>query len=86
VATVTVVDRRVEQYLGSLAGVVAEMVAGSLVGVYVHGSLALGGFDLRRSDVDVLVVVENELPLAMRTALAGALGEAALPCPASTFG
>lgn len=81
-ATVTVVDPRAEQYLGSLAGAVGDVVAGNLVGVYVHGSLALGGFDPRRSDVDVLVVVENELPLAQRTALAGALSEAALPCPA----
>ena len=81
-ATVTVVDPSVEQYLDALAGAVAAAAAGNLVGVYVHGSLALGGFDPRRSDVDVLVVVENELPWAHRSALADALGEEALPCPA----
>lgn len=32
------------------------------VSTYVHGSLALGGFNARRSDVDVLVVVVDDDP------------------------
>jgi predicted nucleotidyltransferase len=32
------------------------LLGSRLVGVYLHGSAVLGGFDVRRSDVDVLVV------------------------------
>jgi len=37
------------------------------VSTYVHGSLALGGFNPLRSDIDVLVVVENVPPLDAAT-------------------
>jgi len=46
--------------LGELVAGVKDELAGDLVGVYLVGSLATGGFDLD-SDVDFLVVTENEL-------------------------
>ena len=50
--SVTFVDRIVRASLG-----------GRRVSTYVHGSLALGGFNPLRSDVDVLVVVADDPPL-----------------------
>lgn len=47
--------------LGGLVDGVTELLGDELVGVYLHGSLALGGFDPRRSDVDFLAVTEREL-------------------------
>jgi hypothetical protein len=65
-----------------LAAVVDEYVgAGGLVGVYVHGSAALGGFRPERSDVDVLVVVADPVPADRQAALGAALLAAAYPCP-----
>ncbi|NLX64806.1 MAG: DUF4111 domain-containing protein [Clostridiaceae bacterium] len=34
----------------------------NLVGVYLHGSLVMDCFNLRESDVDLLIVVEDEIP------------------------
>lgn len=69
-------------YGNRLAAVVDERVgAGGLVGVYVHGSAALGGFRPERSDVDVLVVVENPVPADRQAALGAALLAVAYPCP-----
>lgn len=52
------------------AGKVAEMFAAecgeilgdALTGVYLHGSLAMGCFHPLRSDIDLIAVVERELP------------------------
>jgi streptomycin 3"-adenylyltransferase len=33
----------------------------NLIGIYLHGSLALGGFNPKRSDVDLLVVINSPL-------------------------
>ena len=40
-----------------------------LLGVYLHGSLALGCFDPRRSDLDLLVVLRKPLTLPARRAV-----------------
>jgi streptomycin 3"-adenylyltransferase len=50
--------RRLAQLLGT--------VRGDLVGVYLHGSAVLGGFDPARSDVDVLAVVAGADPGSQR--------------------
>lgn len=39
-----------------------EVLGEELVGVYIHGSLALGGFRPGQSDVDFLVATERDLP------------------------
>ncbi|MFD5315728.1 aminoglycoside adenylyltransferase domain-containing protein [Streptomyces sp. NPDC127098] len=48
-----------DRVLGHVEAIAATLVAGrlDLVGVYLHGSAVLGGFDPARSDVDVLAVV-----------------------------
>jgi len=52
-----------------------------LVGLYVHGSLALGGFRPERSDVDVLAVVESPMSAERQSALGRELLAVADPCP-----
>lgn len=39
-----------------------EILGQSLVGVYLHGSAAMGCFNPGKSDLDLLIVVENTLP------------------------
>ena len=50
--------------------------------MYLHGSAVLGGYDVRRSDVDVLVVSDGPLDVDEQGALAESLSEERLPCPA----
>ena len=62
----------------------AELVArlGDVHAVYLSGSAALGGYERRRSDLDVIVVVEAPLAGAQRDAIVARCSHAALPCPA----
>ncbi len=41
-----------------------------LVGVYLHGSLAMNCFNLARSDVDLLVITEREMTVATKRTIA----------------
>ena len=59
-----------ERVIGS---VVTPFVEGSrailgndLVGVYLHGSAAMGCFNAKKSDVDLIVVVERDIPDAVK--------------------
>ena len=45
--------------LDELVSGITDALGDNLVGVYLRGSLALGGFDPATSDVDVLVVTEH---------------------------
>jgi hypothetical protein len=55
------IDALTRRLLGELRGVLGER----LVGLYLHGSLASGGFDPHSSDVDVLAVTNQVLPEAL---------------------
>jgi hypothetical protein len=73
------VDGAAERYaldVGALAGVLCPQ----LTGAYLHGSAVLGGFDARRSDVDVIAVCAGPLTAAQQAGVASALQR--LPCPA----
>jgi streptomycin 3"-adenylyltransferase len=62
--------------------VLGDALGPALVGVYLHGSAALGDYDPARSDVDILAVCTTPLEPGARARLAAALGRDALPCPA----
>jgi Nucleotidyltransferase domain len=65
-----------------LVGRARRVLGNELVGVYLAGSGALGGYLQGRSDVDVAVVVRNPLERAQKEELVAALRHEALPCPA----
>jgi hypothetical protein len=69
-------------YLEAVVERLRELLGDDLVGVYAGGSLALGGYDPGRSDVDVAVVCRGPLPDGRKEELAAALRHEALPCPA----
>lgn len=69
-------------YVEELTAATAQILGEALVGTYPHGSLVLGGWRAETSDVDVLVVVSRPLTASEKTALAAALSEGELPCPA----
>ncbi len=76
------VDLGVDHYVESLASAMTTVLDFQLVGVYLHGSMVLGGFDPRRSDVDVLVVTSNPMTPERQSAAAQVLSQDVLPCPA----
>jgi len=75
-------DTDSERYALDVASAIAGVLGPQLTGVYLHGSGVLGGFDARRSDVDVLAVSEGRMTAAQLPAVAEALSERRLPCPA----
>ena len=75
-------DSSAAGYLEALTGEVADVVGERLEGVYPHGSLLLGGYRPSRSDIDVVVVVEDALSAGEQAAIAARLAHDALPCPA----
>lgn len=51
----------IESLLNRLAKQFEETLGDNFTGFYVHGSLAMNCFDVRRSDIDFLVVVKDSL-------------------------
>jgi hypothetical protein len=54
-------DTEIEALLGRLTGEIRRSSNGSLVGLYVYGSLVTGDFDKDRSDIDLLAVVDSDI-------------------------
>lgn len=50
-----------------------NMLGANLTAVYLHGSLAMGCFNLARSDLDLLVITKQSMSLEQKRALAEAL-------------
>jgi predicted nucleotidyltransferase len=67
------VPAEISRLLNALTGSLAGLLGAELVGVYLHGSLAMGCFNPESSDVDLLVVVNEKLPLATKQAIAYSL-------------
>jgi streptomycin 3"-adenylyltransferase len=69
---------QVEGFLDSLHDILDD----SLVGVYLHGSLALGCFNPDRSDIDVLVVTKQPMTVETKRQIAEILlSHSANPAP-----
>ena len=69
----------IETYLAELTRRFEAVLGNGLVGVYLHGSAALGDFSPARSDLDVVAVVDRPLAPHQKDAIA----EVARSCPAS---
>ena len=76
------IDPALREYLDGLVAVLGETLGDRLAGVYAVGSVALGAYRPGSSDVDVVAVTTESLPLDVRHALARACAHDALPCPA----
>lgn len=65
-ATDMLIQAQVERYVAD----VRAMLGDELVGVYLHGSLAMGCFNPAQSDLDLLVVVRAPMSLATKRSIA----------------
>lgn len=59
----------VHSTLQAVLGGAREVLGGQFAGMYVHGSLALGGFEPGRSDIDFLVATSTRLTDGLTQAL-----------------
>ena len=59
----------VRPLLDGFVGELRALLADNLIGIYLHGSLAMGEFNPLTSDVDVLVVVRDPLGLDAKRAV-----------------
>jgi predicted nucleotidyltransferase len=75
------VHPEVQSYLDQVVTTLTIYLGADLIGVYLHGSLAMGSFDPGRSDIDILAVCDEPLHHERRTVLGEAL--AAIPTPPS---
>ena len=72
----------VRQQVTSLVEGMRSILGENLVGVYLHGSLAMGCFNPRRSDLDLLVICERRTGVEQKRQLAELLLRVSLaPCP-----
>jgi hypothetical protein len=70
------------RYLDQLVERLRTLLGEELVGIYLAGSGALGGYVHGRSDVDVAVVVSRPPERPKKEELVAALRHETLPCPA----
>ena len=54
----------VQLFIGQVQAELDAILKENFIGTYIHGSLALGGFNEASSDIDLLVVTKNALRLA----------------------
>lgn len=57
------------EIIGTLKREFLRLLTSDLYGLYVHGSLCLGGFHSHYSDIDLLVVAQSHLTLQQKTAV-----------------
>ncbi len=69
-------------YVGELVERLRGLLGSDLAGAYLIGSLALGGYQPGRSDIDVAAVSRRELERDEKEAVVAACRHEALPCPA----
>jgi predicted nucleotidyltransferase len=76
------IPKETVEYLDELVARLRTTLGADLVGVYAGGSLALGGYDERRSDVDVAVVTRGAPGQAAKEKLVASVRHESLACPA----
>ncbi len=69
-------------YLEQVVTTLQNRLKQRLVGIYLFGSAAYGGYEPGISDLDVQAVVANSLSTCERKEIAGCLAHQTLPCPA----
>ncbi len=82
-ADATPIPGLVRAYADLVAEAVAQTLGDRMVSVAFTGSLALGDFDDRCSDIDLIAVSRDPLGHAARRDLPARLDDQVLPCPAT---
>lgn len=60
----------IQDFVFYLLSKTKEIINNDIIGFYIHGSLAMGGFNPKSSDIDVLVVTNKSMTIEPRRKLA----------------
>src|SRR6266480_3673474 len=72
----------IQSEVNTLRTELQRLLGHDLLGIYLHGSLALGGFHPTRSDIDVVVLTGQRMDLEVKRAtMASLLRVSKMPCP-----
>ncbi|MGZ3609318.1 MAG: aminoglycoside adenylyltransferase domain-containing protein [Ktedonobacteraceae bacterium] len=72
----------IQSEVNTLQTEIQRLLDQNLIGIYLHGSLALGGFQPERSDIDVIVVTAQKIDLeTKRRCIELLLRISRMPCP-----
>ncbi len=72
----------IQSEVNTLRTELQRLLGHDLLGIYLHGSLALGGFHPTRSDIDVVVLTGQRMDLEVKRAtMACLLRVSKMPCP-----
>ena len=63
-------DQDIKHFVNGLVAKLAATLNDNLTGIYLHGSLAMGSYYPPKSDLDLVVVVENKLSVDERKTIA----------------
>jgi aminoglycoside adenylyltransferase-like protein len=75
-------DPALGAYPAAVAAGLTRVLGPALVGLYLHGSAALGGWSADHSDVDLLGVVARPLDRRAKRVISARLNHPSLACPA----
>ena len=80
--TWTTCSKVIQSEVNTLQTELQRLLGQNLLGMYLHGSLALGGFQPGRSDIDVIVVTAQRIDLeTKRRCIELLLRISKMPCP-----
>ena len=78
----TTCSKVIQSEVNTLQTELQRLLDQNLLGIYLHGSLALGGFQPGRSDIDVIVVTAQRIDLeTKRRCIELLLRISKMPCP-----
>src|SRR5689334_22442863 len=78
----TTCSKVIQSEVNTLRTELQRLLGQNLLGIYLHGSLALGGFQPGRSDIDVIVVTAQRIDLeTKRRSIELLLRISKMPCP-----
>lgn len=60
----------IKDFIFNINKSIKEIINDSYVGFYIHGSLAMGGFNPKSSDIDVLVITYKSMEIEYKRNLA----------------
>lgn len=68
-------DNDIKDFVHDLVSKLAAEIDDNLVGIYLHGSLAMGSYYRPKSDIDLIVVISNKLDVSERKSVAETIAE-----------
>jgi streptomycin 3"-adenylyltransferase len=74
-------DEAIHNYIIGFVDLLVRNLKSRLVGVYLHGSLAMGSYFPPKSDMDFIIVTDNKLDTALAKSLNFSIAEYAKPRP-----